>query len=472
MTPSTRVLFGTIGELSAGLRKGAFTSVELTQAYLQRLKLHGTKLGAVATLLEESALKEASQADRELNEKKDRGPLHGIPYGVKDLLATRGVPTTWGAEPFRKQVFDYDATVVQRLREAGAVLVAKLAMIELAGGFGYNRADASWTGPCRTPWNLDYWAGGSSSGSGAAVGAALVPFAIGSETSGSIITPASFCGVTVLRHTYGRVSRHGAMALSWTLDKLGPMGRSVEDCALVLAAIAGRDTRDPSSTTLAFRFPEARPRKRFRIGVLAQSTLRVQPEVKKNFEASLEVLRKFADLTENVKLPDLPYSETLITVLRAEESTVFRNLLDSGDLWKLRSADDKASALANSMVLATDYLQALRMRGTIKLALDEVFASFDAIVCPGRSTVSYPVDRPFSKAYPPQVLGPATGHLITATNVVGLPALCIPNGLGQHQMPTSLQLAGRAWSEARLAAIGMAYQEATDWHRRQPRDFS
>src|SRR5205823_6970158 len=190
---------------------------------------------------------QARAADREIKAGRYRGPLHGVPYGAKDLLATRGIPTTWGAEPYKDQVFDYDATIVRKLREAGAILVAKLAMVELAGAFGYNNADASFSGPCRNPWNTDYWAGGSSSGPGSAVAAALVPFAIGSETSGSIITPCAYCGVSGLRPTYGRVSRHGAMALSWTLDKLGPMCRTAEDCALVLSAIAGRDPLDAST---------------------------------------------------------------------------------------------------------------------------------------------------------------------------------------------------------------------------------
>src|SRR2546427_9306173 len=208
--------------------------------------------------MRESALADARAADAEIAHGRHRGPLHGIPYGVKDLLATKGVPTTWGAEPYRNQVFDRDATVVRKLREAGAVLCAKLAMVELAGGMGYNNADASFTGPGLTPWNTAYWSGGSSSGPGAAVAAGLVSFAIGSETVGSIITPAAFCGVTGLRPTYGRVSRHGAMALCWTLDKLGPLCRSADCCGIVLSAIAGRDGKDLSTVTKPYAWPEAK----------------------------------------------------------------------------------------------------------------------------------------------------------------------------------------------------------------------
>jgi aspartyl-tRNA(Asn)/glutamyl-tRNA(Gln) amidotransferase subunit A len=465
---STDTLFLSVRELGERLRKREFTSEALTAAYLDRLEKVGPKLNAVVTVLREQALKEARAADADLAAKRDRGPLHGIPYGAKDLLATEGVPTTWGAEPYRKQVFDYDATVIRKLRDAGAVLVAKLAMVELAGGFGYNRADASFTGPCRTPWGLDYWSGGSSSGSAAAIAAGLVPFAIGSETSGSIITPASFSGVTGLRPTYGRVSRHGAMALSWTLDKLGPMGRTADDCALVLRAIAGRDPLDPSTATRLFTYPETKVKKIYRIGILVGATNRVQPEVKKNFQAALEVLGKTADIEEDVQLPALPFSDVLLTVLRAEEASAFRDLLESGDLAKLRSAKDKAGAHATLMVLAVDYLQAMRARGPMKKAMAELYAKFDAIAAPGRATVAYPADGDFSKSQAAKFPGPAVGQLITACNVVGLPALCLPTGFGEKGLPTSIQLTGRAWGEARLVTLGRAYQQATDWHKKRP----
>ena len=241
------VLLGPVRRLGRLLRERRIRSVELTEAYLDRLETIGPRLNAVVTLTRELALEQAREADKELAAGEYRGPLHGVPYGVKDLLATKGIPTTWGAEPYRAQVFDYDATVVERLREAGAVLVAKLAMVELAGGMGYTHPDASFTGPGRTPWNTDHWSGGSSSGSAAAVAAGLVGFAIGSETSGSILTPCAFCGVSGLRPTYGLVSRHGAMALCWTLDKLGPIARTADDCGLVLAAIAGVDPNDPTT---------------------------------------------------------------------------------------------------------------------------------------------------------------------------------------------------------------------------------
>ena len=250
--------FASVAELGRRLRTRKVSATELATHFLDRLESLGPTFGAVVTVTRGRALSEAAAADREIARGRWRGPLHGIPYGVKDLLAAEGYPTSWGAAPYENQLFAADATVVARLKAAGAVLVAKLAMVELAGGMGYNQANASFTGPGRTPWNPDYWSGGSSSGPGAAVAAGLVPFAIGSETSGSIVTPAAYSGVTGLRPTYGLVSRHGAMALSWTMDKLGPMGRSAEDCALVLAAIAGKDPEDPSSVDRKFFVPPLR----------------------------------------------------------------------------------------------------------------------------------------------------------------------------------------------------------------------
>src|ERR687883_151535 len=271
--------FASISELGAQLRARKLSPVELTEGYLARLEKYGPRLGAVVTIMRESALKDARAAEREFKRGHFRGPLHGIPFGVKDLLATHDAPTTWGATPYKDQHFDFDGTVVKRLREAGAILVAKLAMVELAGGMGYTHAEASLTGAGRTPWNTNYWSGGSSSGPGAATAAGLVAFSIGSDTSGSIITPSAYCGVTGLRPTYGRVSRHGAMALSWTLDKLGPLCRTADDCGLVLSAIAGRDRLDPSSSARPFAYagpgakgpaagPARREGKKFRVGVL------------------------------------------------------------------------------------------------------------------------------------------------------------------------------------------------------------
>src|SRR6058998_903324 len=332
-----------VRELGARIRDRRLSPVELTGACLDRLERLGGRYHAVVSLMRAPALREARAAEQEIRSGKYRGPLHGIPYGAKDLLASRGVPTTWGAAPYRHQVFDYDATVVERLREAGAILVAKLAMVELAGGMGYNHADASFTGPGLSPWNTRFWSGGSSSGPGAAVAAGLVPFAIGSETSGSILTPAAFCGVTGLRPTYGLVSRHGAMALCWTLDKLGPMGRTADDVALVLAAIAGPDPHDPTCVGKSFvhTAPPATPRKRLRLAVAKGSTEKVQPAVRENFERSLETLKSVTDVTRDVEWPDFPWGPAVGAIVSAEGATAFHDLIESGRAHQLRCPADR-----------------------------------------------------------------------------------------------------------------------------------
>jgi aspartyl-tRNA(Asn)/glutamyl-tRNA(Gln) amidotransferase subunit A len=464
---SEDILFAPIREQADLLRAKKLSPVALTGAYLDRLEKFGAKLGAVVTITQDLARKEAAQAEKEIKDGKYRGPLHGIPYGVKDLLATKDIPTSWGAEPYREQVFDYDATVIKRLREAGAILVAKLAMIEIAGGFGYNNADASFTGPCRTPWDLDYWSGGSSSGPGAATAAALVSFSIGSETSGSIITPSAYCGVSGLRPTYGRVSRHGAMALCWTLDKLGPMCRCADDCGLVLAAIAGADPLDPTAVDKPFKYSEPMKENapKFKIGVLKGATANVQEEVKKNFDDALKVLAKFAEIEENVALPSVPYGPVVSTIVNAEGASALRDLIENGDCKKLKAVNDQWGGYSASMVLAVDYLQAMRQRGPMKKAFDELYAKYDALIAPSRATVASPVDTDFDKAYPG--VGGGT-PIIPAANLVGIPAISVPSGFGEKGLPTGIQFTGRIWSEARLLTIAHAYQQATEHHKKRP----
>lgn len=465
MIPSD-ILFAPVRKQAELIHTKKLSPIELTDAYLDRLARFGPKLGAVVTITADLAKREAKAAADEIAGGKYRGPLHGIPYGVKDLIATKGIPTTWGAEPYRNQVFDYDAAVVTKLRQAGAILCAKLAMVELAGGFGYGHADASFTGPGRTPWNLDYWSGGSSSGSGAAVAAGLISFAIGSETSGSIITPAAYCGVSGLRPTYGRVSRHGAMALSWSLDKLGPLARSADCCGLVLAAIAGKDNNDPSSVAKPFDFPEPwKEGLKPKIGVLRNAARGMQKEVVQNFNESVKVLAKFAEIVENVDLPRLPFGQVVGTIVDAEGAAAFRDLIESGRSKELRAADDKYGGYEGMLIPAVDYLHAMRLRIPMKREMDKLYSQFDAIVAPSRGTVAYPIDRDFSKAYP-GVGGSLM--IIPAGNAVGQPAISIPNGLGENGMPTGVQFTGRAWSEARLLALATQYQSATGFHAKRP----
>lgn len=464
--------FASVREIGVQLRAGDFSCVELTEFFLDRLVTLGPKLNAVVTVTEELAIRQAKQADRELKAGTDRGPLHGIPYGVKDLLATKGVPTSWGAAPFRERIIDADSTVVARLVETGAVLIGKLAMVEIAGGLGYRQANASFTGPGLNPWDTSRWAGGSSSGPGSAVGGGLVPFAIGSETWGSIMTPAGFCGISGLRPTYGRVSRHGAMALAWTVDKLGPMCRTADDCGLVLHAIAGVEKEDESSADQPYTYPpkkgnaQASTAERFRIATLKHAAKNVQPEVRSNYEASLDVLREFCEI-EEVELPDFPWAAVASTLISCESAAAFEGLITTGDIWEMTAEEDHWGIHSSLVIPAKDYINAMRIRPKMQRAIDEFLKPFDAVVTPTLATTAYPNDRPWSEHrrgfHSSQITD--LGGVGAAT---GIPALSIPNGLGEGGLPTGLQLVGRAFNENKLIEIANRYQAVTGFHKATP----
>ncbi len=461
---ASALALASLRELGAAIRAGAIAPTALAKHYLERLDTVGRRFNAVVTLTPDRAMREARRAEEELAAGHDRGPLHGIPYGLKDLVATAHIPTTFGAVPFKDQVFDRDATVARRLEAAGAVLVAKLGMVELAGGMGYDQPNASITGPGLSPWNPEAWSGGSSSGSGSAVGARAVPFAIGSETWGSIVTPSSFCGVSGLRPTYGRVSRHGAMALCWTLDKLGPMCRSADDCGLVLEAIAGPDPEDETSLDWPYRYaPDAERGAGFRLAVLQGATESAQPEVATNFAAALEVLREVATFDE-IALPEAPYDAVAITIIRAEAASAFDDLLLGGRAGELTAPEDRVNPLAYSVLPAHDYLRALRIRRQIQREMDAILARYDAIVAPGTRTVAGPIAESFSRSLR-RAVGDGLG---AAGNLAGLPAVCVPNGFGERGLPTSIQFVGRAGAENVVLAVANAYQQRSDWHRRLP----
>ena len=456
------VAFASLPQLAALLRKRSISSVELTKLFMARLERYGPRLNALAAMTRDRALAAAKRADADLANGVDRGSLHGIPYGVKDLLAAKGAPTAWGAQPYRGQVFDYDATVIKKLESAGAVLVAKLAMIELAGGMGYNQADASYLGPCRNPWNTGYWTGGSSSGPGAAVAAGLVPFAIGSETSGSIINPSTYCGLTGLRPTYGRVSRHGAMALCWSMDKIGPMCRSAQDAAIVLNVIAGRDPADATSSRRPP--PQAGTAKtRWRLATIKGATKKVQPEVAKNFAASLKLVREFADI-EEVALPRYPYDAMVGAVIAAEGGAAFRGIIQDGRVQTLRDPDGRRGGYSYMVTYAVDYVDAMRERAPLRQAFNKLFARYDALVAPSFATVALPIGVPFDKAYP----GTEDGPLIPACNLAGVPAVAVPNGTGRHGLPTGLSFVGRAFGESEILALAGDYQARSSFHRSRP----
>lgn len=461
-------VFLPVREMGGLLRRRQISPVELAELFLDRLETLGPRYNSVVTVTRERALAEARAAEREIASGYYRGPLHGVPYGVKDLLATAGgIPTTWGAAPLRDQTFDYDATVVRRLTDAGAVLVAKLAMIELAGGMGYRQPDASFTGPCKTPWDLEHWAGGSSSGSGSAVAAGLVPFSIGSETRGSILSPANNCGIAGLRPTYGRVSRYGAMALSWTLDKLGPMCLTADDCGLVLDAIAGADPNDPSATDRPYSYqPSADAPKRFRLGVLEDATAGANPSVRANFNTALETLAQIADI-ERVRLPDLPYGAVAETIIFAEASSSLEEIVDSGQVWELTAPEDRYGHLTRRVVSARDYLKAQRMRGVMCRVADDLLPNVDAIAGPTMGWVAAPLGTEFRGSDPPSykdLLG-AVG------NVAGLPAISVPSGFSEEGLPTGIQFMGRAYDDNNVIAVASAYQFLTEWHTMHPPDL-
>ena len=457
------VLYQPVTELSERLRRGQLSPVELAESYLDRLERLGPRLGAVATLTADLALEQARQAEREIAAGRYRGPLHGIPYGVKDLVATRGIATTWGAPPYKDQVFDYDGAVVRRLREAGAVLVAKLAMIELAGGGGYTNGKASLV-PTVNPWDTSRWAGGSSSGPGAATAAALVGFSIGSETWGSILTPSSFCGVSGLRPTYGRVSRAGAMALSWTMDKLGPMCRSAEDCGLVLAAIAGHDPDDPTSADAPFQHqPNGSSLRGVRVGWIAEDFQKNgEPEVEPLYQNALEALAGLGAQVSEAKLPDFPYGTVAGTIISAEGAAAFDTLIASGRVKELVDARQQKGLAGGMEVKAPDYIRAMRIRRLMQEALAELFRDFDVLAAPSLLFVANPMEADLNTVFRG---GSGIG---AAGNLAGLPGLGVPMGFGKGNLPVGLSFVGRAFDEATVLRVGGAYQQATDWHRRRP----
>lgn len=462
--PGADVFFHSVRTLSERIRKRELSPVALTETYLDRLEKTGRALEAVVTVTRDFALCEARAAEDEIAAGRLRGPLHGIPYGVKDLLATAGYPTTWGAGPLRDQRFDFDAAVVRRLREAGAVLVGKLSMIELAGALGYNNADASLTGPCRNPWNKGFWAGGSSSGPAAAVAAGLVGFSIGSEISGSIITPAAFSGVSGLRPTFGRVSRHGAMPLCPALDKMGPIARTADDCGLIMAAIAGGDPLDPSTLDRPWR-PSTKAPRRFRLGVIRGSTQGAQPNVAKNFEEAVKALKGFCDIEDDVPFPDFPSGRAISTIIRSDAVAAFRGLIESGAVRRLRAAGRKRSGFSTTAPPAADYERAHDLRLPITRALEGLYEEYDALLSPSCPTVASPIAVDFDEAYPRFGGGPA---IIPAGNLAGQPALTVPNGFGASGLPTGILFTGRAFSDETLVAIAAEYQQRTDWHTRRP----
>lgn len=467
MAISGDVFFASISELSAKLRAKEFSAVELTRAFCDRLETIGARHNALALSLRREALQKARDVDGDLKRQRTRGPLQGIPYGAKDLLAVKKQPTTWGAKPYAGQVFDYDAAVIEKLDKVGAILIGKLSMIELAGGGDYITAAASLTGPGLNPWDPTRWSGGSSSGSGAAVAAGLVTFAIGSETSGSILTPAAFCGVTGLRPTYGLVSRRGAMALSWTLDKLGPMCRSAEDCALVLHQLAGADLQDPGSAGRNFNYTPQYTRKPgdITIGYMpVDFEDGAEPSAQPALRAAFEVVKSLGVKLKEIKLPEFPYGALVGTIIAGEAGSIFEDLIRSGKVDQLADPHQIAGLKAMLDLPATEYQRAMRVRTLVKQAFRDLFLNCDMVLSPARLGPAPKVAEPLNAPGPPTK---SRGGLIPGGNLAGLPALSLPCGFAEG-MPVGISLLGRPFYENQLVAIGNMFQKQTDWHRRRP----
>lgn len=432
--------FFPITKLSQLIRSQKITSMELTELYLQRLEKYGPELECVITLTADLAREQARQADAEISAGLWRGPLHGIPWGAKDLLDTRGIKTTWGAMPYKDRIPEQDATVVERLEQAGAVLVAKLTLGALAMG------DYWYGGKTRNPWNLEQGSSGSSAGSAAATAAGLVGFAIGTETLGSIVSPATRCGVSGLRPTFGRISRTGAMALSWSMDKIGPICRTVEDCAMVFNAVYGPDGKDLTIADLPFNWRPNIKIEKLRIGYL-KNAFEQEYKNRENDLAVLDIFRSMGIELIPVSLPEFEI-DALDFLLTAEAAAVFDELTRSGEDDSL--VRQNRGAWPNSFrqarfIPAVAYIQANRARTVFMQKMMELLKKVDVYISPS-----------------------FRGGNLLATNLTGHPTVVVPNGFNEKGSPTSISFNGDLYQEAEVLAVAKAYQDATDFHLQHP----
>jgi Asp-tRNA(Asn)/Glu-tRNA(Gln) amidotransferase A subunit family amidase len=426
--------FWPIAQLASLLERKLVTSTELTQMYLARLKRYQPTLNYYVTLTEELALKQAADADRDIRAGKYRGVLHGLPWGAKDLYATKGIKTTWGAEPYTNQMIDYDATVVERLRDAGAVLAAKLTLGALAQG------DQWFGGQTKDPWNPQQGSSGSSAGPGSATAAGCVAFALGTETRGSIISPSIRNGVVGLRPTYGRISRHGAMSLANTMDKVGPMCRYVEDCVIVFNAIYGPDGRDSSVADAAFRWNPDAPLAGYRLAYSKTAAEALTPV--------LSTYRTLGANLEAIDMPDLSIAPTIGFILNAEAAASFDDLTRSGDINQLVTGTSRSNwpndFKSSRFIPAVEYLRAQRARTLLMRTMDGLMSKYDALLSAG------------------------SDNTLAVTNLTGHPAIALKSGVANNH-PTSLMITGRLYDEGSLCRIAMAFEQATEWKDRHPR---
>jgi len=437
--------FATLPQLAELVRKRKVSPVELTKMYLARLKRYGPKLNCVVTLTEELALSQATEAEREIKAGKYRGPLHGIPWGAKDLFATKGIKTTWGAEPYRDQVIDYDSAVVERLHAAGAVLVAKLSMGALAQGGRW------FAGVTRNPWQVEedrIGSSGSSAGPASATAAGLVGFSIGTETLGSIISPSTRCGVVGLRPTYGRVSRYGAMGLSWTMDKVGPICRGVEDCAAALNGIYGPDERDLTVGSVPFNWDPARALDKMRIGYLKTEFDQQQDaERKALYQQALDALKAAGAKLEPIELPKFS-TGALRIILVAEAATAFDDITRNGAINQLSGQEpgDWPNTFRSSRFIpAVEYIRAQRARRLLMQEMDTLMSKWDVFVSPAPGSAS-----------------------LVVTNLTGHPAVCVPCGFVKG-LPQSIMFTGGLYDEGAPLRVALAYERASKWQAMHPK---
>jgi Asp-tRNA(Asn)/Glu-tRNA(Gln) amidotransferase A subunit family amidase len=439
------IAFMTIPELAALLSSKKLSATQLTNIYLNRIKAFDSNLLSFITVTEELALAQAKKADEEIAAGNYKGILHGIPYGVKDLASVPGYPTTWGAAPYKDQVIDQKASVVQKLEDHGAVLLGKLVSGSLA------RGDVWYGGKTKNPWDLNQGATGSSAGSGSATSAGLVAFAIGTETLGSIISPSTRTGVTGLRPTYGAVSKHGLMVLSWSMDKVGPICRSAEDCAIVFDHIRGLDPADRSSRDASFEFNKAADIQSLKIGYLyGQFSKDSSQNNQHNFRA-LEELKSLGINPEIVTLPDNHPFEVFDIILRAESGAFFDELVTKGSHREMveQHKGSRANSLRQSRFIpAVEYLQANRHRRQLIEATHQVLKHFDVVISP--------------------TFG---GRQMLITNLTGHPALAIPNGQDTDGHPTSITLIGNYFQEEKLLQVANAYQQKFSYHQMRPEAY-
>ncbi|MBI5807285.1 MAG: amidase [Ignavibacteriales bacterium] len=433
--------FYSIGELAHLIKTRKITSTELTKFFIERLKKYGPVLHSVITLTEERALAEAKKADEEIAKGIYKGMLHGIPYGVKDLLSTKKYKTTWGSVPFKEQLIDEDATVIKKLHEAGAVLCAKLTMGELAWG------DVWFGGMTRNPWDTTKGSSGSSAGSASSVSAGLLPFAIGTETWGSIVSPSTVCGVSGLRPTYGRVSRNGAMALSWSMDKIGVIGRNAEDLAIVFNEIRGLDENDLSLIDAAFNYNPKVNLKKLKIGYLKNDFAKKYP-FHDNDSIALNKLKELGAELIPIELPNIA-TEDLSFILSAEAGAAFDELTRSNkdDLLVRQIKNAWPNVFRSSRFIpAVEYINANRIRFLLIQEMKKLFDKIDLYVSPSW-----------------------VGNNLLLTNLTGHPCVVVPNGFSKNGTPTSFTFIGYLFDEAKIVAVAKAFQDATDHHKKHPK---